>query len=163
MFWFSVFFLSTSILLIYVQRIPGIRACCHRASDTYYRTASRATTQHSPINPHMLTELARASMSSSIYTARCVLKTNEEIEICPAYEDVCPFTNQLTWCDTRRVCLCTALPLRPFYFVHACGVRAVLVGHGALGICASTMYLSVRFIHSLHSFACYSFLCERAY
>ena len=29
-------------------------------------------------------ELARASMSSSIYTARCVLKTNEEIEVCTA-------------------------------------------------------------------------------
>ena len=27
--------------------------------------------------------------------------------------------------------------LRPFYFVHACGVRIVFVDHGALGICKS--------------------------
>ena len=26
---------------------------------------------------------------------------------------------------------------RPFYFVHACGVRVVFVDHGALGICKS--------------------------
>ena len=29
----------------------------------------------------------------------------------------------------------TALSLRPFYFVHACGVRVLTLEHGALGIC----------------------------
>ena len=51
-----------------------------------------------------------------------------------------------------------ALSLRPFYvfrarmFVHACGVRAVILEHGALGICrqlaSKIVNLSVRFIHS---------------
>ena len=31
---------------------------------------------------------ARASMSSSIHTARCVLKTSEEIKICSAYKNI---------------------------------------------------------------------------
>ena len=59
-----------------------------------------STAYHSAVNPHnqrskyapikaqrnvsTQTELARACMSSSIYTAPCVLRTIEENEICPA-------------------------------------------------------------------------------
>ena len=49
------------------------------------RTSSKASTRRSERdNASKLTELARASLSSIIYVARCVLKTNEEIEIGPA-------------------------------------------------------------------------------
>ena len=34
-------------------------------------------------------------MSSSIHTAPCVLKTNEEIEICPAYQCIPSLTKQV--------------------------------------------------------------------
>ena len=48
------------------------------------RTSSKTGTRPSERdNASKQTELAGARMSSSIYTARCVLKTNEEIEICP--------------------------------------------------------------------------------
>ena len=89
-------------------------------------------------------------MSSIMYTARCALKTNEEIEICSAYKNIQPFTKQLT----KGFCRYTALSLRPFYFVHTCGVRVVFGDHRALGICKSLVCteshgpLSLRFRHS---------------
>ena len=61
-------------------------------------------------------EFAQASMSSSTYTARCVLKTNEGMEICPAYKTVQPFTKQLSWCDVT----CTLLPLSPPFRIRTC-------------------------------------------
>ena len=85
-----------------------IRGCCHRASSDIYdhhrttstaqqcsraqstrATSSKASTLRSERdNAGKQTELARASMSSSIYTVRCVLQTNEEIEICSAYKTI---------------------------------------------------------------------------
>ena len=68
----------------------------------YYKHRKHSTVQHSAVNPRnkqqskyapirarqqprqKQTELARASMSSCKCTARCALKTNEEIEICSA-------------------------------------------------------------------------------
>ena len=71
-----------------------IRACCCRASsDIYYhtactaqhstaqstRTSSKASTRRSDRdNASKQNELARARMSSSLHTARCVLKTNKK-------------------------------------------------------------------------------------
>ena len=88
-------------------------------------------------NARKQTELARTSMSSSNYTARCALKTNEEIKICPVHQKyIQPLTKQLSWRDARR-----KMPLFPvpLYFVHACSVRHVFVDHGALGICKSSV------------------------
>ena len=73
--------------------LPGIICflCC--ASTAQHSTAQSTRTSSKPStrrskrnNASKQTELARASMSSSIYTAPCVLKTNEEIEVCPAYK-----------------------------------------------------------------------------
>ena len=49
---------------------------CPKQQSKYVPTRARQRKQQ--------TELTRASLSSSVYTARCVLKTNEEIPICPA-------------------------------------------------------------------------------
>ena len=60
------------------------------------RTSSEASTLRSERdNASKQTELARAGMASSIYiTVCCVLMTNEEIQICPAYQSIQPFTKQ---------------------------------------------------------------------
>ena len=54
------------------------------------------------------TELARASVVDHIYTARCVLKTNQEINFCLAYsyKRIKPTTHKaaFSWCG-RRECL----------------------------------------------------------
>ena len=95
-----------------------ILACCRRAlSHVYHPPPTASTAQYSTVqstratsskartrpserdNAGKQTELARASMSSSIYTARCVLKTNEEIKICSANKNMLAW-----WCDARRVC-----------------------------------------------------------
>ena len=92
---------------------------CHRASTTVPQ-AQHSTAQHSSaINPAQSSkpstcrsecdnasehrELARPSMSLSIYTARCVLKTNEEIEICLAQKNILPLTKQLSWCGAPNI------------------------------------------------------------
>ena len=74
-----------------------------------------------------------------------------------------PFTKQLRWCCVAR---CTLLFLfRPFYFVHACGVRVVLEDHATFlhlqvaSLHLKTVDLSVRFIHSRFV---QSFLAEAA-
>ena len=61
-------------------------------------------------------ELAQASVSSSTYTARGVLKTNEGMGICPAYKTVLPFTKHFSWCDVT----CTLLPLSPSFRIRTC-------------------------------------------
>ena len=40
-------------------------------------------------NASQQTKLARASMSSRISTADCALKTNEDMDICPTYKNMC--------------------------------------------------------------------------
>ena len=88
-------------------------------------------------NARKQTELARTSMSSSNYTARCALKTNEEIKICPVHQKyIQPLTKQFTVCtrcyDPRKtICLyflsqCVtynALYLRPLIAFRACTRR----------------------------------------
>ena len=111
-------------------------------------TSSKASTRRSKRdNAGKQTELARASMSS-IYTACSVLKTNEEIEICSVYKNI------WWWCDARRVCLHTALSLRPFYFVHTCGVRVVFGNHRALGI-----WKLLQFAPNTVDLLCVSVIC----
>ena len=71
-------------------------------------------------------ELANASMSSNIYTAHCVLKTNKEIKICPA--NMQPFTKQLklVWCVKDlplfpiSIGYNSAQSLRPFCVFRTC-------------------------------------------
>ena len=53
--------------------------CTRQRSSTYRSDCDNESKQ---------TELARASMSSRASTAYCVLKTNEEIEICPARKHI---------------------------------------------------------------------------
>ena len=100
-------------------------------SAAHHSTAQQSTAQHSTANPHKQqtkysrfkkAELARASMWSSICTARCVLKTNEEIKICPADKCFQPFTKQLSWCDVACTLIFLSVLLlhpcmqRPAYF-----------------------------------------------
>ena len=54
-------------------------------------------------NASKQTELTNASMSSSIYTARCVLKTNEEIEICLAKIYNHSQCSSSSWCDGQEL------------------------------------------------------------
>ena len=90
-------------------------------------------------------------MSSGIYTARCVLQTNEEIEICPAYKNVQPFTKQLSWCDVASY---TALSLRALSIssMHAASGlfswTMELLAFASRQFSPETMDLSVRFIRS---------------
>ena len=67
-------------------------------------------------------------------------------------------------CDARRVCLYTALSVRPLYFVHTCGVQVSFGDHGALGICKSLVCTANRGpLCAIQSFAfCSILLCERA-
>ena len=69
----------------------------------------------------------RASMSSSIYAARCVLKTNEEIEIFPAnYTTTHQAAVKLTWYAkgtplfSISIRYNIALSLRLFYVFRTC-------------------------------------------
>ena len=62
-----------------------------REPITAVRADQSATTQAAS------RQLARASMSSNIHTtARCVLETSEEIEICSAYQSIQRLTKQLS-------------------------------------------------------------------
>ena len=63
-----------------VEHLPQTRhskaqSTLHKATNKYVPTVARQRKQ---------AKLARASMSSSTYAARGVLKTDKEIEICPA-------------------------------------------------------------------------------
>ena len=115
-----------------------IRTTYGRASSNFYYHRTASTAQYSTAqstrassktstcrserdNAGKETELARASMSSSIYTARCVFKTNKEIQICSASNNIQP-TKQLRWCDARRVFACSPL-CRSVLFVYTYGVR----------------------------------------
>ena len=85
--------------------------------NVYQSTAS--TAQHSVINPAQsskpstcrserdnTSKQTRVGGSQHVveqFIACCVVETNEEIEICPAYKIVQALTKQLRWCDTRRV------------------------------------------------------------
>ena len=105
-------------LIRYLLPAPYRKHRKYSTAQSTRATSSKAGTRRSERdNAGKQTELARASMSSSIYIARCVLKTNEEIKICSAYKNIAG-----RWCDARRVCLYTALSRRPFYFIHTCGV-----------------------------------------
>ena len=100
-------------------------------------------------------------MSSIIYYSACLaLKTNEEIEICPADKNVGRTIPKAAFIAgvMREGLPCTLL----FLSVHACGVRVVFVDHGALGI----YFLQVTSLHlkpwifllALISFAFWSIL-----
>ena len=113
------------------------------------RADQKATTQASR------QELARASMPSSISAARCVLKTNEEIEICPAY-NMQPFTKQLSWC----ACTLLFLSVLSISSIHASGLLSWTME--LLGICKPpTLYLKTWISVRFNSFAFRSILpCE---
>ena len=93
---------------------PAERSALHsiRVSMTSTSTAQRnspgQSSQASTYRPVLgsackETELARTSMSSIFsFTTRCALKTNEEIELCPAYKIV---SQAAGWCDARRIFL----------------------------------------------------------
>ena len=89
-------------------------------------------------------------MSSSTYTARCVLKTKKS-KSAPPTKNTQPFTKQLI-AGVMLPVHCSSLRL--FYFVHACGVRVVFVRQWKLLAFASrqfapkTMDLSAPFIQS---------------
>ena len=89
-------------------------------------------------NASTQTELARASMFSSIRTARSVFKTNEEIEICPAYQSIQHLTNQLSRGDARRTCL---------YFQSHSSVRY----RGQTLLFLSVLFLCISLISYMHA------------
>ena len=84
--------------------------CCIQVPQAQHSTARSARTKPKAStcrldcnNASKQTELARARMSSSIYTAREVLKRNEEIEICLFYKNIQLLTQR--WCDAPRIFL----------------------------------------------------------
>ena len=142
--------------LFFVRTTYIRRACYRRASDIYYyhhRTASTAiTAQYSTAqstratikastprserdNAGKQTELARASMSSSIQLTVFSKRTKKSKSP--------PSTKILrVWCYSRRGLgvryTAIRLSLRLFYFVYeTCGARVVLGNHGTLSICQS--------------------------
>ena len=79
---------------------PYLKHRKHGTASTapqYRATSSNAIARRSERdNAGKQTELARASLSPRIYTARNVVKTKEEIEmICSAYNNIC-------WCGVIR-------------------------------------------------------------
>ena len=150
--------------LFYVRH-EYIRACCRRASsDMYYhdRTSSTASTaQHSTAQSTLAT-------SSKANTRRRVRQRkpsdgvgSRQHVVEHTYSSLCSQNERRNqnllglqkYCwrfEGRRVCLYTALSLRPLYFVHTCGVRVILGTIEPWTSCA------------IRSFAFCSILCERA-
>ena len=121
-------------------------------------TAQHSTARHSAISPTQSseasacpserdnaskqTELARASMSSSIHTVRCVLKTNAKIEICPAYKVCNPSQSSLAGVvrqgyassfNFSKIRHCSLSPSISMYFVKTT--------HAASGLFSCSMEL----------------------
>ena len=119
-------------------------------------TSSKASTRRSERdNASKQTELARATMSSSIYTARCVLKTNEEIEICPAYKTYTSTIRKSSLAGVMLPVHCRTLPFLSVLFSSS--MRAAptlfswtmeLLPSASRQFAPKTMDLSVRSVHS---------------
>jgi len=99
---FPIFLLLWAIFKICTSccRVSTANTAQHGASSPA-QSSKASTCRPERDNASKQAELARASMSSSIYTARCVLETNEEIEICPAkiYNHS---QSSWSWCRARR-------------------------------------------------------------
>ena len=72
---------------------------------------------------------ARASMLSSIYTAPCVIKTNEEIDICSAYNIIQPLTKQCGFAN-----MFSLSKLRHHCFFSPCFFVCTSYMHAAAGL-----------------------------
>ena len=130
--------------------------------------------RHVRANQSATTQASRQSWRD-LSAARCVLKTNEEIEVCPAKKNT--GTTLQAAGDARMICLYfLSISVRYntihsfSYSVHACmidarGVRVGFLEHGALGVCKSSVCtynyvpLSASFIRIV--LMCYSFPCDR--
>ena len=119
-------FICASMLSSGIYRKHSTAQSALRKAAKQVRADQSATTQTS----RQSWGEPRASMSSSTYTARSVLKTNEEIKICPAYQIQNHSQNRFSWCDARRICLDFAISIK--YTRPGCFPE-----HGALGICKS--------------------------
>ena len=131
--------------------------CCRRApSDIYYPTVPQAqhnTAQRS--QPAQAAKQVRADQSATKQASRLSRleptcrrafvrpvvfskRTKKSKSPRPTQYTIVHFEQLInSCCDAQRVWLHTTLSLRPFHFVHACGVPVVFVDHGALGICKS--------------------------
>ena len=154
--------------LFFVRTTYIRRACYRRASDIYYyhhRTASTAITAQ-----YSTAQSTRATIKAS--TPRSERdNAGKQTELAPlepacrrAYTQLAGFSKRTSKSKFSRPTkvtnhsqgsldgvmrkgffpVCTALSLRPFYFVHTCGVRVVFEDHGALAICKSLVVASLR-------------------
>ena len=139
--------------------------------------AHHSIAQHSAVNLHKqrsqyvpITTSATTPASTQSWlepacrrgSSRCVINTNERRN--PNLLGPQKYRYNHSQRSLAEVVLFyTALSPRPFYFVHACGVRVVSVEHGALGICKSSVCTQTPPLCPLHSFAFCSILpSERA-
>ena len=117
---------------------------------------TKQQTKNVPITARRRNQAARARMTSSTYAARCVFKTNEYVEICPAYKNNNHSRSSfcLSSCDAvmRGISLyfksqeettllfhsVLSMYSRIFRTVEARGVRVVILENGALGICKAS-------------------------
>ena len=141
--WFPLFFrrafFSQTFVFVGLFLIgASMLSCCRRASTPHTQHSKAQSALHKAAstcrsardNASKQRELARANMSSSIYTARCVLKTNEEIEICPTKYTIQPPTKQLKLVScakdsplfpiSRSYNTNTALSLCPLHVFRTC-------------------------------------------
>ena len=136
----------------------------HEMSSLPYRKQS--TAQHSAVNPHkqqnryaairarQRKQADRVGWSPHVvqhlYCSLCSQNERRNRNLPPSphvvehiFSSLCSQNERrnrnctIRWCDAPRVCLYTADALRPFHFIHECGVRVDFEDHGALGICES--------------------------
>jgi len=152
----------------------GIPACCRRASSDSYSTIipppcrkhrKHSTVPHSAVNPRNKQQSKYAPITARQRRHADGVGSRQHV-VEHIYRSLCPQSERINrhmlglrkhGGVMREGFACTLFfSLRPFYFFHTCGVRVVLGGHGALGICNSprtkfapkTVDLSVRFSHS---------------
>ena len=81
-----ILFCWGTFLIFFLRSLPRKHSTAHHSTRTIGKASTRRSERD---NADKQTELARARMLSSTYnTARCVYKTNEEIEICSAYKNI---------------------------------------------------------------------------
>ena len=102
--------------------IPPYRK--HSTAQSTRGSSNASTCRSEGDNAGKQRELARASITSGIYTARRVLHTNQEIENSSAYKSNQPFTTQLSWCDTEMVSACA------LFFLSVLSISFISAAYG---------------------------------
>ena len=138
-----------------------VRACCRRAStastaqhiaieSALHKAEKQARADTTAINASKRTELARASVSSSIYAIIQPAVFSKRIKKSSSAWPTKHSSTQQLLADARRIAFVSNFAiindtiqhcgsLRRSYFACACGVRVAFLELGALGICKSSL------------------------